>query len=181
MFHTLPALVGNASVTSSANGRQTISARFRRPAFRSETLPAVFGYLNLYGGELEGLCFPSDDKSGVPYAPYPYYDRWGDSWNVNAEMVVLNQARGLGTLAFLAAQARSRATVETYRRPNQRTCNCRAGGFTRDTHHASAWHGPEWRARYLGSARTRTCLRFHLHHHAPEQWIAVGGSGSPMA
>ena len=63
-----------------------------------------FGYLSLYGSELEELCFPSDDKTGIPYAPYPYYDRWGDSWNVSAEMVVLNQARGLGTLAFLAAQ-----------------------------------------------------------------------------
>jgi len=62
---------------------------------------ASFGYLGLYGGELEGLCFPSDDAT---VDPYPYYDRWGDSWNVSAEMVVLNQARGLGTLAFIAGQ-----------------------------------------------------------------------------
>lgn len=60
-----------------------------------------FGYLWDYGTELEELSFPSD---GAVTAPYPFYDRWGDSWNVSTEMVVLNQARGLGTLAFLAAQ-----------------------------------------------------------------------------
>jgi Glycosyl hydrolase family 9/Cellulase N-terminal ig-like domain len=60
-----------------------------------------FDYLWDYAGELEGLSFPSD---GADTAPYPFYDRWGDSWNVTTEMVVLNQARGLGALAFLAAQ-----------------------------------------------------------------------------
>ena len=62
---------------------------------------ATFGYLWDYSGALEGLCFPSD---GATVAPYPFYDRWGDSWNVSSEMVVLNQARSIGTLAFLAAQ-----------------------------------------------------------------------------
>jgi hypothetical protein len=62
---------------------------------------ATFGYLWDYAGELENLCFPSD---GATTAPYPFYDRWGDSWNVSSEMVVLNQARSMGTLAFLAAQ-----------------------------------------------------------------------------
>src|SRR5262249_31339069 len=37
-----------------------------------------FSYLWNYGGELEGLPFPSD---GATTAPYPFYDRWGDSWN----------------------------------------------------------------------------------------------------
>ncbi len=60
-----------------------------------------FGYLSTYGSMLEPLCFPSDTAST---ALYPFYDRWGDSWNVQAEMVILNQGRGLGTLAFLAAQ-----------------------------------------------------------------------------
>ena len=62
---------------------------------------ATFGYLWDYGASLENLCFPSD---GATVAPYPFYDRWGDSWNVSDEMVVLNQARSIGTLAFLAAQ-----------------------------------------------------------------------------
>jgi Glycosyl hydrolase family 9/Cellulase N-terminal ig-like domain len=60
-----------------------------------------FEYLWNYQGELEELCFPSD---GATTAPYPFYDRWGDSWNVSTEMVILNQARSLSTLAFLAAQ-----------------------------------------------------------------------------
>src|SRR6202000_668375 len=34
----------------------------------------------------------------------PFYDRWGDSWNVQNEVVILNQARSLGNLAFVAAQ-----------------------------------------------------------------------------
>ena len=62
---------------------------------------ANFFYLPLYGTELENLCFPSD---GATVAPYPFYDRWADNWNVSDEMVVLNQARSIGTLAFLAAQ-----------------------------------------------------------------------------
>jgi hypothetical protein len=61
-----------------------------------------FGYLWDYGGALSSLCFPSDATGN---GTYPFYDRWGDSWNVTAEMVVLNQARGLGTLGFLAAQS----------------------------------------------------------------------------
>ncbi len=59
------------------------------------------GYLYTYQGLLEGLCFPSDN---VTVAPYPFYDRWSDSWNVTAEFTILNSARSLGTLAFMAAQ-----------------------------------------------------------------------------
>jgi hypothetical protein len=64
-------------------------------------IQSEFEYLWDYAGELEELSFPSD---GAATSPYPYYDRWADSWNVDTEMVVLNQARGLGSLAFLAAQ-----------------------------------------------------------------------------
>jgi hypothetical protein len=67
----------------------------------SGNVTATFGPLSTYGNLLEPLCFPSDSAST---APYPFYDRWGDSWNVTAEMVILNQGRGLGTLAFLATQ-----------------------------------------------------------------------------
>jgi hypothetical protein len=59
-----------------------------------------FEYLWNYGGILEATCFPSDSGS---IAPYPFYDRWGDSWNVTSEMVILNEGRSIGTLAFLAA------------------------------------------------------------------------------
>jgi hypothetical protein len=62
---------------------------------------ANFSYFSSYGGSLEGMCFPSD---GASTAPYPFYDRWGDSWNVSAEFTILNSSRALGTVAFLAAQ-----------------------------------------------------------------------------
>jgi hypothetical protein len=63
-----------------------------------------FGYLWNYATELEGLCFPSDATATASQTTYPFYDRWGDSWNVSTEMVILNQARGIGTLGFLASQ-----------------------------------------------------------------------------
>ena len=50
--------------------------------------------------QIENLVYPSDSGNGQ----YPFYDRWGDSWNVQDEFVILNQARALGSLGFLAAQ-----------------------------------------------------------------------------
>jgi hypothetical protein len=61
-----------------------------------------FVYVNTYGTELSALTFPSDDAGT---APYPYYDRWADTFNVTTEFVVLNQGRGLANLAFLASLA----------------------------------------------------------------------------
>ena len=60
-----------------------------------------FDYLSLYQGELGGLCFPLE---GSPAAPYPLYDRWGDSWIVETEQTIVNQARQLGAAAFLMAR-----------------------------------------------------------------------------
>jgi hypothetical protein len=59
-----------------------------------------FGWLDLYGKELGNLSFPADDD---PLAPYPFYDRWGDSFNLSTEFVIVNQARGLAYLAWLMA------------------------------------------------------------------------------
>ena len=36
--------------------------------------------------------------------PYPFYDRWGDSFNLSTEFVILHQARALGYLSWLMAQ-----------------------------------------------------------------------------
>jgi len=36
--------------------------------------------------------------------PYPLYDRWGDSFNLQTEFVVVNQARALATTAWLMAK-----------------------------------------------------------------------------
>src|ERR1041384_1950225 len=62
---------------------------------------AGFGWLDHYKQELGALSFPPD---GAPESPYPFYDRWGDSFNLNTEFVIVNQARGLAALAFLMAR-----------------------------------------------------------------------------
>jgi hypothetical protein len=61
------------------------------------TFSSLWTYPN---NALNGLSFPQDGGANQ----VPFYDRWGDSWNVTAEFVILNQARGLGSLAFLASQ-----------------------------------------------------------------------------
>ena len=60
-----------------------------------------FAYLDPYKKELGALTFPFDGDSANPY---PFYDRWGDSFNVTTEFVAVQQARGLAWLAFLMAQ-----------------------------------------------------------------------------
>jgi hypothetical protein len=60
-----------------------------------------FGWLDLYQKELEELSFPSD---GATDQAYPFYDRWGDSFNLSQEFVTVNQARSLAYLAWLMAQ-----------------------------------------------------------------------------
>jgi hypothetical protein len=62
---------------------------------------ATFGYLWNY----QGCWSHSPIQRMAPRAlRIPFTTRWGDSWNVNAEFVVLNSARSIGTLGFLAAQ-----------------------------------------------------------------------------
>jgi hypothetical protein len=65
-------------------------------------LQAGFGWLDPYKEELGTLSFPSD---GASDNPYPLYDRWGDSFNLSQEFVILNQARELAYLAWLMAQS----------------------------------------------------------------------------
>ncbi|HEX4121008.1 MAG TPA: glycoside hydrolase family 9 protein [Verrucomicrobiae bacterium] len=60
-----------------------------------------FGWLYVYKKELDELSFPSD---GSGDQPYPFYDRWGDSFNLSQEFITVNQARSLGYLAWLMAQ-----------------------------------------------------------------------------
>ena len=69
-----------------------------------------FSYLDLYKGELNALCFPGND---VGTGRYAMYDRWTDVHNVTAEFVNVDQARGLGTLAFLATLTQAKATAWT--------------------------------------------------------------------
>lgn len=65
-------------------------------------IQAGFGWVEFYGRELGALTFPLD---GDEKAPYPIYDRWGDSFNLSTEFVAVNQSRGLAWLAWLMAQS----------------------------------------------------------------------------
>jgi hypothetical protein len=60
-----------------------------------------FTWLAEFGKELGRLGFPLD---GAERNPYPFYDRWGDSFNLCTEFVSVNQARSLAYLAWLMAQ-----------------------------------------------------------------------------
>ncbi|MEW6160339.1 MAG: glycoside hydrolase family 9 protein, partial [Verrucomicrobiota bacterium] len=61
-----------------------------------------FSWLYHYQSELGALAYPPD---GATTAPYPYYDRWGDTFNTTTEFVVVDQARSLASLSFLMAQS----------------------------------------------------------------------------
>jgi Glycosyl hydrolase family 9/Cellulase N-terminal ig-like domain len=60
-----------------------------------------FYWMENYKSELGALSFPAD---GISTAPYPFYDRWGDSFNVATEFVAATSARILATYACVMAQ-----------------------------------------------------------------------------
>jgi hypothetical protein len=60
-----------------------------------------FMVLEPYRRELGQLSFPADSDKD---SPFPFYDRWGDSFNVTTECVAAIQARGLACLAYLMAK-----------------------------------------------------------------------------
>lgn len=64
-------------------------------------IQAGFMFLDNYQKDLGALSYPPD---GAEDQPYPFYDRWGDSFNVTTEFVIANQGRGSAVLAFLMAQ-----------------------------------------------------------------------------
>ncbi len=63
-----------------------------------------------YGSELEEVTFPSDNATT---APYPFYDRWGDTWNVTTEMITLNLARDLVSHAWLSTLTSTKSQAYT--------------------------------------------------------------------
>jgi hypothetical protein len=69
-------------------------------------ITGFFQFQDNYKQELNSLDFPDDDAAS---APYPLYDRWGDSWNVYAEFVILDQARSLASLAFLSTMTATKS------------------------------------------------------------------------
>jgi hypothetical protein len=64
-------------------------------------IQAGFGWNFRYDAELDKPSFPPDSSKD---SPYPFYDRWGDGFNLSQEFVIVNQARALGYLAWLMAQ-----------------------------------------------------------------------------
>jgi hypothetical protein len=70
-----------------------------------------FVFVNTYGSELTELCFPSDNAST---APYPYYDRWGDAFNVTTEASTDDTVRSFAGIAWLAAQTSLRTQSWTF-------------------------------------------------------------------
>jgi len=65
-------------------------------------IQAGFVWTWTYGGELTALCFPSD---GADTAPYPFYDRWSDFWNVSTEASTSSIVRSYAATLWLAAQS----------------------------------------------------------------------------
>jgi hypothetical protein len=61
-----------------------------------------FMYLDKYGKDLGAVTFPPD---GGADSPYPFYDRWGDSFNVATEFTIPLQGRSLAVAAWLMARS----------------------------------------------------------------------------
>src|SRR5262249_21347888 len=61
-----------------------------------------FTWFAFYKSELGAQTFPLD---GAKTNAYPILDRWGASFNLQQEFVVLNQARALAATAWLMAQS----------------------------------------------------------------------------
>jgi hypothetical protein len=63
-------------------------------------IQAGMGWLYVYKKVPAELSFPTDGE-GQP--SYPFYDRWGDTFNLSQEFVIVNQARALAYQAWLMA------------------------------------------------------------------------------
>ena len=61
-----------------------------------------FMWTATYGKEIGKLSYPPDSAKSDPY---PFYDRWADTFNTGTEFTIVTQARSLATLAWLAAQS----------------------------------------------------------------------------
>ena len=65
-----------------------------------------FTWMDSYKKDLGDLSFPSD---GDQSSPYPFYDRWGDAFNLSQEFVILNQASALACTSWLMARTSLKA------------------------------------------------------------------------
>ena len=69
-----------------------------------------FYWMDKYKSELGALTFPLD---GAQTAPFPFYDRWGDSFNVNTEFVAATSARSF--VAYASVMATTSIQTQTWR------------------------------------------------------------------
>jgi hypothetical protein len=65
-------------------------------------IQAGFSWLDNYKQELGALTYPPD---GAAENPYPFYDRWGDTFNTTTEFTVADQSRSLASYALLFGQS----------------------------------------------------------------------------
>jgi len=73
-------------------------------------IQANFDWLQNYGSELNNATFPLDSSSS---APYPFYDRWSDTFNTTTEFCTYQQAKSLAAAAMLMAS--SSVKTQTWR------------------------------------------------------------------
>lgn len=133
-------------------------------------LQTGFSYLDLYKKEMSNLNVPSDAATNNAY---PLYDRWGDTWNTSTEAVVVDQARGLATMAFLMArtglrtQAWRAQAAEIVLTPGATagTWNCSLAAGNLDLSGATILWETATQAGVTGSEFTYTVTR------TGEQWI----------
>jgi hypothetical protein len=64
-------------------------------------IQAGFTWLDTYKQELGEVPYP---LLGDEQNPYPFYDRWGDGFNLSQEFVILNQARALACTSWIMAR-----------------------------------------------------------------------------
>ena len=75
--------------------------RLPKDGVPESNITAEFSRVWTYGSELSALVYPSDY---IDTAPYAYYDRWSDDWNVSTEASTTDTARSFVTTAWLATQ-----------------------------------------------------------------------------
>src|SRR5581483_5762998 len=95
----------------SANDRHSLS----KSGIPIGNIEGGFVWTGTYASALEAMDFPSDDASS---APYPYYDRWGDSWNVTTEASTDDTVKNFATAAALAAMTSTKTQAWTYANGN---------------------------------------------------------------
>ena len=73
-----------------------------------------FDPLDNYGSDLTTTVYPLDSATT---SPYPFYDRWTDTWNVTTEFITVNQARSLLAMSAIATLTPAKSTAWTTATP----------------------------------------------------------------